>query len=269
MRPNPVRRKLAQGEYALGTMVFEFNSPGLARLAAGAGAEFVIFDMEHTGWSVETIRTLIATARCVEIVPIVRVPATEYHFIARVLDVGAMGLMIPMVETAEQAREIVAAAKYPPRGRRGAAFSVAHDDYAGGDIVEKMRSANEEVVILALIETATGIANAEEIAAVPGIDILWMGQFDLTNSLGIPGQFTHPQFLKSLERLVAAAKSQGKSAGIMGPSVDEIKLRIQQGFRALCYGGDLWIYQQALRQGIEGVRGLLNPVSKNPTLSSK
>lgn len=257
MRQNPVKQKLAAGGYAMGSMVFEFNTPGLGRLAAGAGAEFLIFDMEHTGWSVETIRSLMATTRCADIVPIVRVPASEYHFLARVLDVGAMGLMVPMVESAEQAREIVAATKYPPTGRRGAAFSVAHDDYTSGDIVEKMRSANDELVILALVETAAGIANADEIAAVPGIDILWMGQFDLTNSLGIPGQFTHPQFLQSVTRLVDAAKKHGKTAGIMGPSVEEMNLRIQQGFRALCYGGDLWLYQQALRQGIDGMRGLL------------
>src|SRR5437016_6303047 len=98
---------------------------GKARIAAAAGAEFVIFDMEHTGWSMETIRMLLATCGAADLVPVVRVPATEYHFLARVLDLGAMGLMVPMVESAEQARRIVQFTKYPPAGRRGAAFGMA------------------------------------------------------------------------------------------------------------------------------------------------
>src|SRR3954451_3304545 len=107
MRTNPVKKKLRAGGTALGTMIFEFATTGIARIAAAAGAEFILFDMEHTGWSMETIRQLLATTRAAALVPLVRVPATEYHFLARVLDVGAMGLMVPMVESGEQARVIV------------------------------------------------------------------------------------------------------------------------------------------------------------------
>src|SRR5207249_1836402 len=112
---------------ALGTMVFEFATTGIARLAAEAGAEFVIFDMEHTGWTLDTMRLLIATAQSADTVPLVRVPVTEYHYLAHALDIGAMGVMVPMVESEEQARRIVRACKYPPQGRRGTAFGVAHD----------------------------------------------------------------------------------------------------------------------------------------------
>src|SRR5262249_16063252 len=97
LRENKVKRVLRQGGVALGTMVMEFNTSGIARLAAEAGADFILFDMEHTGWSVETVRTLLASARCADIVPMVRVPATQYHFLARVLDMGALGVMVPMV----------------------------------------------------------------------------------------------------------------------------------------------------------------------------
>ena len=137
MRTNHVKQKLATGSVSLGTMIFEFNTTGIGRIVAEAGAEFVVYDMEHTGWTIETIRMLIATTRSTEAIPMVRVPATEYHFIARVLDMGSMGVMVPMVETAEQAKAIVNSAKYPPVGRRGAAFGVSHDDYSSGDIVEK------------------------------------------------------------------------------------------------------------------------------------
>src|SRR4051794_33850231 len=99
MKPNQVKRTLIGGGTSIGTFLFEFNTTGIARLVAEAGAEFLLFDMEHTGWDLETIRMLLATSRPTGLVPMVRVPATEYHFIARALDLGAMGLMVPMVES--------------------------------------------------------------------------------------------------------------------------------------------------------------------------
>ena len=253
MRPNPVKRKLGEGGVSIGTFVFEFATTGIARLAAGAGAEFAVFDLEHTGWSLETARMLMATARAV-LVPLVRVPATEYHFIARALDLGAMGVMVPMVETAEQARRIVRSAKYPPLGRRGAAFGVAHDDYAAGDIVATMTSANAEGLLIAQIETAEGVRNVESIAAVDGIDVLWIGHFDLTNSMGIPGRFDHPEFGRAVEAVLSACRGHGKAAGFMCADVASGRALLEQGFRILAYGGDLWLYQQALRQGTAALR---------------
>jgi 2-dehydro-3-deoxyglucarate aldolase/4-hydroxy-2-oxoheptanedioate aldolase len=182
------------------------------------------------------------------------VPATEYHFIARVLDMGAVGVMVPMVESAEQARRIVQSAKYPPVGRRGAAFGVSHDDYSGGDIVQKIKSANQETLLIAQIETAEGVRNANEIAAVSGIDVLWIGHFDLTNSLGIPGQFTHPHFLASVAQVVAACKQHGKTPAFMATDIAGGQSLLDQGFRMLAYGGDLWMYQAALSAGIDGLR---------------
>ena len=261
MRENRVKRTLAAGGVALGTMVFEFNTPGIGRIAAAAGAEFVVYDMEHTGWSIETIRALMATSRAADLVPMVRVPATEYHLLARPLDVGAHGLMVPMVESAEQARLIVQSAKYPPLGRRGAAFTVAHDDYEGGDVVAKMASANEEILLLAQIETAQGVEQVEAIAAVDGIDVLWIGHFDLTASLGIPAQFTHPRFLSAIDRVLDACARHGKTAGMMASDVEWGKALLGQGFRCLAYWGDLWIYGQALSQGIGALREAVAPTA--------
>jgi 2-dehydro-3-deoxyglucarate aldolase/4-hydroxy-2-oxoheptanedioate aldolase len=202
----------------------------------------------------ETIRMLLATARAVEVPPFVRVPATQYHFMARVLDLGAMGLMVPMVETEEQARNIVEFSKYPPDGRRGTCFQVAHDDYLDGDIAEKMRSANDEILLIAQIETVLGLDNVERIAAVHGIDVLWIGHFDLTTSMGIPGQFQSPRYLEAVARVIAASKRHGKAAGIMVPSPEEGERAHLQGFQILLYWADLWIYRQALSQGVIGLR---------------
>ena len=254
MRTNPVKEKLQNNQLALGTMIFEFSTTGIGRIAAASGAEFVLFDMEHTGWSVETIRMLIASSASAETVPLVRIPATDYHFVARCLDMGAMGIMAPMVQDAEQARNLVNFAKYPPVGRRGGAFGISHDHYTGGNVAQKMQSANQETLLIAQIETANGLKNVEEIAAVDGIDVLWIGQTDLSNSLGIPGQFDHPTFKDAVQRVVDVAQESGKSAGYMGMSISECKTLYEQGFRALAYSGDLWLYQELLAQGLSTVR---------------
>lgn len=256
MRENPVKAALARGGTSLGTMVFEFNTTGIGRIIAAAGAEFVIYDTEHTGWGIDTVRMLMATSRAADLVPLVRVPATQYHLLANPLDAGAMGLMIPMVESAEQAQLIVRSVKYPPEGRRGAAFGVAHDDYGlePGTAIEKMARANREVLTIAQIETAPGVEHVEAIAAVPGIDVLWIGHNDLTNSMGIPGQFDHPDYLAAVERVLAAGRASGKPVGILSGSVADARAALAQGFRIVAYTGDLWLYGQALSEGLKAVR---------------
>ncbi|MGH7121400.1 MAG: HpcH/HpaI aldolase family protein [Acetobacteraceae bacterium] len=254
MRENPLKQRLADGGYAFGTMVFEFFTPGIAQIVHAAGAEFVLYDMEHSGVGIETIKQQMATCRGIGIVPLVRVPATEYHFIARTLDAGAMGIMVPMVESAEQAREIVAMTRYPPQGRRGAAFGVAHDDYEAGPVAAKITAAMARTLVIAQVETAKGAAAVDEIAAVDGIDVVWLGHFDLTNFLGIPGEFNHAKYLAAVEEIVAAARRHGKSAGFM--PVDEKWARdyLGKGFRMMAYGMDLMMLQHELSHGLAAMR---------------
>jgi 2-dehydro-3-deoxyglucarate aldolase/4-hydroxy-2-oxoheptanedioate aldolase len=249
VRENPVKRKLAAGDVSLGTMVFEFATTGIARLAAASGAEFVLLDQEHTGASLETVRMFAATARACDVVPLVRVPATEYHLLAGALDVGPMGVMVPMVESAEQARKIVASAKYPPVGRRGVGI-LYRDDWVEGSVAATMERVNQELLLIAQVETAAGVEHADEIAAVEGIDVLWIGHYDLTTSLGIPGQFEHESYLSAVDRLLDVSRRSGKALGIMAGTVDDGVWALERGFRAVAYGGDLWLYQEALRSGL-------------------
>ncbi len=121
MRDNPVKTKLVAGGSSFGTMAFEFFTPGFPQAARAAGAEFILFDMEHSAAGVETMKAQFQLCRGIGLVPMVRVPAAQYHFIARMLDAGAMGIMVPMVESVEQATHIVSCTRYPPHGRRGAA----------------------------------------------------------------------------------------------------------------------------------------------------
>ncbi len=255
MHENPVKQKLASGGRAFGSMVFEFFTPGMPQLLKNAGADYALYCMEHTGAGFETLKPQFALCRALGVVPLVRVPGTEYDFIARALDCGALGVMVPLVDTAAQAEFIVSCTRYPPAGgRRGAAFGFAHDDYAGGDVVPKMRMIHERTLVIAMIETKSGLENVEAIAAVPGVDVLWLGHFDLTNFLGIPGQFSHPMFQDAIRRIVGAAKKHGKAAGYMAAGAALGKEYLGHGFRMIATGTDQGMLQEATRTMLEGMR---------------
>ncbi len=239
---------------AVGMMVFEFFSPGMPSIAEAAGADFLLYDMEHTGMGYETLKQQVAGCRGLSVCPMVRVPAHDYTYIARALDVGAHGIMVPMVETADQARAAAAAMRYPPVGVRGAAFGIAHDAYQPGSPAEKIKAANHRATLITLIETKEGLANVEEIAAIDGVDILWLGHFDLTNSMGIPGQFDHPDYLAAVDRIVTAAKSNGKPAGFMAGDITWASAYWEKGFSVLAYGLDHMLLQSALSEGIKEIR---------------
>lgn len=256
MRENSLRRVLAAGRHAAGTMVFEFNTPGIGRLLDSTGVDFVVFDMEHSGFDMDQVRNLISWSRAASFTPIVRVPAADYHFMARVLDVGAAGIMVPMVGTREQAEAIVRACKYYPRGQRGAGFSLAHDDFQPGSVADKMAAANRDNLVVLLIETAQGVQNVAEIVAVPGVDVIWIGHFDLTQSLGIPGQFDHPLFTEAIDAVVAACAARDVPMGILVNDAAAGRVWIERGFRVICYSADVWLLQRALAEGVAWVRSL-------------
>ena len=184
-----------------------------------------------------------------------RVPTTEGNTVGQVLDIGAHGVMVPMVETAEQARDLVRRAYYPPEGARGTAFGIAHDDYGTAHPIDIMQAANQRTLVIAMIETAKGLANVEEIAAIDGIDVLWLGHFDLTSSMGIAGQLDHPDYLAAIARIIAAAKAHGKMAGYMAMN------RILPGILGawlwmLAYGLDHVLLKSALAEGMALIDGL-------------
>ena len=251
-----LKDKLRREGRAFGPMIFEFFTAGMPAIIASTGADFALFDMEHTGLGFETFKQLVAGCRGMGVAPMVRVPATEYHFIARALDAGAHGIMVPMVESRAQAERIVAAAHYPPHGRRGAAFGVAHDDFLAGTPAEKMAAARARTLVIVQIETEHGLANVEEIAATPGIDVVWVGHFDLTNFLGTPGQFDHPDYLAAIRRVVAAARANDKPAGFMVADAKWARAYWDHGFRMIAYALDHLLFQAALQAGMDMLRGL-------------
>jgi len=259
MRGNQVKAKLQSGELSLGVLAWEFATPGLPAILELAGAEFCVLDMEHSGFSLETVRAWIRWCRSTTVVPLVRVPAHEYRYVAGALDAGAQGLMIPMTETADQARQIVSWSRYPPAGARGTAFGIAHDDYRGGsseEIVATMARANAECLLLFQIETLAGLERVEEIVAVDGVDVAWVGHGDLSVSMGRPYQFDHPEHLAALTHVAAVARQAGKTAGRMVTDVASGREWRERGYQMLAYGPETALLGRAVRDGLDGIRSV-------------
>jgi 2-dehydro-3-deoxyglucarate aldolase/4-hydroxy-2-oxoheptanedioate aldolase len=252
MRVNPVLATLRGGGTVVGTFVFEFATHTIARVVNGAGADFVVLDGEHSGHTLEGLRTALGGARGLDVVPMVRVATLDRHAIAGALDAGARGVVVPMIDSAEEARAAVAHARYPPEGRRG--YGILLADEHGGDVAGYMAAANREIAVFAQVETAAALDDVEAIAAVEGLDALWVGQYDLTTSLGIPGDFGHPRFEDALDRVVAACRRHGKAAAMSSDSAADLAGLAARGFRCLAYGHDVVVYARALEAGIAEVR---------------
>ncbi len=254
MRPNPVKELLAAGDAAYGTMVFEFLSAGLPQILSNAGAQFVFYDMEHSGFSMDEIKTQLALCRGLGIVPLVRPPDTTYQYTARLLDLGAMGMLFQMCETAEQAEEFVRWTRYPPSGRRGAMFGGAHDDYSSLTVPEIIDGAHDRTMVCVLIESAKGVANAEEIMSVPGVDVAHLGHGDLSLSLEVPGDTGHPSMQAGIDKILAACEQHDKAAACLAGSVEIGQEWLARGFRMISYSYDIGLYTAALSAGIEAIR---------------
>ena len=253
MAKKSLRQRAMAGETIAGAMVFEFFTPGIAQLLKLSGCEYVLYDMEHAGFGIGELKVQVAHCRGLGIAPMVRVPRGEYQFLARALDVGAQGVMVPMVDSAEQAHAIAEATHYPPAGRRGAAFGFPHDDYEPGEPAAKMKAADARNLIIAQIETERGLEAVEEIAAVPGIDCLWLGHFDLTNFLGIPGQFDHPRYRAALQRIVAAGRRHRKALGYLAADPVLARQYRKLGFNMIAGGTDHGLLMAGMRNILAAV----------------
>ena len=251
---NRLRSALAEGRPAIGHMMLEFGTRGIAKIIEACGLDFVLIDMEHSGVDFGAVADLLAWFKSTPVTPIVRVPVTEYHFIARVMDAGAMGVMAPNVRTPEQAREVVAAMRYAPEGMRGLGLGTAHNDYIAPRVPSYLHEANRQNVAICQIESTMGLENLDAIAATPGVDILFLGHFDLTQSMGIVGEFENPRFLEAVRRIAERANAHGKIAGIQPGTASQARQAISLGYRVISMGHDTAVYANALRGMVEEIR---------------
>jgi 2-keto-3-deoxy-L-rhamnonate aldolase RhmA len=256
MKAHRFNEKRAAGEVPVGHMILEFGSRSMAQVADGAGLDFVVIDTEHSAFSVSQVADLVAWFKVTTVAPFVRIPQIHYHFIARTLDFGALGVMVPNVKNAAEAKAIVDAAKYGPLGQRGVMLGNSNTDFQGVNPPEFLEYANQNTTIICQIESVEGMENLEAIAATPGVDVLWVGHFDLTQSMGIPGQFHNPQFRDHLAKVVEVANGHGLGAGIQPANLEQAQEWMEIGYNVISYSGDFSVYAAALSQAVEGVREL-------------
>jgi 4-hydroxy-2-oxoheptanedioate aldolase len=252
-----LRALLAADSTTLGHLVFEFATPGIGYMIRNAGADFAIFDLEHNAASFETAKLVVLSARAAGLPLVVRVPSRDTKDLARACDIGADGVMAPLVSSAEEAREIVAAIRYFPEGRRGIGQLQMHDQYRIGAFAPKAAAANAGVAIILQIESRDGVSASDAIAAVPGVDCLWIGHMDLSCSLGAPGDFATPEFVEATRTVVQGALRHGKKAGRVARNAEEGAALHAQGFRCLALSTDTQVYQSALATGLSALRSAL------------
>lgn len=238
----------------LGHFVAEFVSPGIGHILKAAGCDYAMLDMEHSGFGIDTIKTALRYFEAADLPTVVRVPSSAYHHIASACDMGAEGIMVPAVATEAQTRRIVDSMKYAPAGHRGVALGFAHDRYEAGPVDAKLAAANEKTTFFALIETAEGAENADAIAAVPGVDCLHIGHYDLSVSLGVPGDFAHPTFRAAVARIAEAGRRHGRALGQTVEGVKNGVDALESGFNLLLYSGDAWLFRSALADGLSALR---------------
>ena len=208
-------KKLQNKESVIGTMIRITRNPAVAKIAKEAGLDFIMFDMEHGAYSFDTLADMYTATRNVGIGGLVRVPELSKGYVSRALDCGANGIMVPMIDSLEEAEALAAWAKYPPQGKRGLSSSGYHSDFvAMSSVSEFMAQTNGETVAIAQIETAGGVEEIDKIAAVDGVDVLLVGPYDLSVSLGCPGALMSDLVVSSIEKIAAAARANNKVFGM-------------------------------------------------------
>ena len=234
-----LKEKFLNREQIRGAMIFDFFSPGIPHVIKNSGCEFVIYDMEHGGLTLDKFKELSLISKGIGLYPMIRIPEISYNYIARSLDLGANGIMIPMVNDQKEALEIVQYSKYPPIGRRGAGFGFAHNEYKKENPIDLMKDANKTLINIIQIENESGLENVENIAKIDHVDCLWVGHFDLSNFLGVPGQFDSKLYLNAIKRIVNAGKKYKKSLGIMISTRQEMDFYSNLGFNVIAVGTEM------------------------------
>jgi len=250
-----IRIKLASGGCVIGSWIHT-ASPVVTELMAAAGFDFLAIDAEHSPVDIPQAQVLFQAMRSgnAECAAMVRLPATDYAVTKHYLDAGAIGVIAPLVNEAEQAKELVRAIKYPPVGDRGVGYCRAN--LYGMDFDRAVSSANDRTLLCVQIEHIEAVRNINEILSVPGVDAAFVGPYDLSASMGIVRQLEHPHYKAALEQILAACKQHNVAPGIhvVQPNVDEVRRRLDEGYRFIAYSLDVTMLSEASITGLETIR---------------
>lgn len=255
---NPVKARLKRGDSVFG-IVISVNNVEVAAKAAAFGFDFLWVEMEHAPISLETLRNMVLATRSLPAVPFARPPVNELWTAKRLLDAGVLGVIFPFTRTAELARQAVASCRYPPLGLRGSGADLAAFRWPAPRGYYDF--ADHNVLVVAVVEDTSGLAQIDEIAATPGIDVLFIGTSDLSFSLGLRGAQDHPRLEQAVARIAAAGLKHGKVMGRPGRSVEEIRRFQKAGFRFFMTSTDLELMAAGAAQ-------LLGPLGRAGTIRS-
>ena len=253
MKRNRVKQLLHSGKPALGSWV-QIGHPDVAEIMASVGFDWLVLDNEHGPLSIETSQLLIQGMSSTETVPMVRVPWNDMVEIKRALDIGAYGVVIPSVNSKEEAQYAVRACQYPPAGVRGVGPRRA--SRYGLDMTEYVHQANDEILVVVQVETPQAIEHIDEILSVDGIDAFFIGPYDLSASLGYLGQPDHPKVVETFYKLLDAGKRAGVAGGIHATSLELAQRYIGRGFQFVALSGDGGLLIRGCQEILEGVRKL-------------
>jgi 2-dehydro-3-deoxyglucarate aldolase len=250
-----LRASLQSGRPAFGSWI-QFGHPAIAEVMARAGFDWLAIDLEHSTIDLETCAMLIQIIDLTGTAPLVRLSANDPVQAKRVMDAGARGVIVPSVQSAAEARQAVAAVKYPPHGTRGMGLARAHG--YGARFAEYLEECRESSIVIAMIEQMDGVDRVGEILDVEGVDGVFIGPYDLSASCGVAGELNHPQVEAAIQRVIAAARARGKAAGIhvVHAPAAQVAARLSEGFRLIAYGGDMLFLVPAMRQAVTELRAL-------------
>ena len=254
MKPNPLRLKFEAGETIYGVMAQDSRSPSISLIFEQAGCDYMFFDMEHGPNDIGVVTDMIKVARGTKVVPLVRVPDDQYHLMARILDAGAMGIMVPRVETKEQVERIIANTHYPPIGNRGCSVPKGHNDFIPQNVWEFTEQSNREVMIILQIERAKAIENIDELLSVDGVDGCILGPVDLSLSMGVKDADVQKALEPTIQTVLDSAKKHNVPCGIHIGNLDWLIEWDRRGMQIICYSNDIVFLRSGASAGISKLR---------------
>ena len=241
-----LKEKLNSGKPVIGSFV-KITDPAVVEIMGLAGFDFAIIDMEHGPITVETAQNSVRAAELAGISPIIRVTKNEPEDILRCLDIGAEGVEVPQIRNAVDAELMASSAKFHPKGDRGVCRFVRASGYSSIERHKHFQMSNERIVTIAHLEGVEAVKNLDEIMAVDGVDVLFIGPYDLSQSVGVPGEVTHPLVLKQMEEVIRKAKSAGKLVGTFADDISSAKRWMDAGVKYIAISVDVGIFYEACR----------------------
>ncbi len=258
MPTNHTQSRLRDGQTVFGCIFQQFRSPEIPRLLAAAGFDFVFIDCEHGGFDLETIQDVVRVARLAGITPLVRVGELSYSLATRALDVGAQGIILPRVEEPELLHEALSWMKFPPAGKRGFGLGPPMLDYRAQSFAETIADANGTTLAIVQFESVKALERAEELLAVPGVDVALIGPSDLSISLGVPGEFEHPKLVDTVCAFIKVCNRYRVAPGIQVRNATLAKAWVDRGMRFVGCGSELTLLLAKAQETMAELRGVKN-----------